>query len=193
MPTIVSDQAELRRASLRSVRAATPRAPVRHVRPARNDRPAGARAPLRPTSRIAPKTLRTHWRAAFAAAEAALSAAKCVLPPEERRELAQRLAAERESTAQLLRAHSRVVPAPSFRLLPPREARQLLGLPQEVAACVFNLDGVLIGSAAIHAEAWAKTFDRFLSRRDRTRELREAGADLVVTGLEELLDQAYTA
>lgn len=109
--------------------------------------------------------LRTHWRAAFDAAEAALRAAKQALPPDELREFAQRLASERESTAQLLRAYARDVPSPSFQLLPPREAQRLLGLPSEVTACVFNLDGVLIGSAAIHAEAWSKTFDRFLSRR----------------------------
>jgi beta-phosphoglucomutase-like phosphatase (HAD superfamily) len=30
---------------------------------------------------------------------------------------------------------------------------------------VFNLDGVLIGSASIHAEAWRETFDEFISRR----------------------------
>jgi HAD superfamily hydrolase (TIGR01509 family) len=113
--------------------------------------------------------LRTRWRAAFDAADAALRAAKRVLPPDELRELSQRLASERESTAQLLRAYARDyardVPAPSVQLLPPREAQRLLGLPPEVTACVFNLDGVLIGSAAIHAEAWTKTFDRFLSSR----------------------------
>jgi hypothetical protein len=41
----------------------------------------------------------------------------------------------------------------------------LLGLPADVAACVFNVDGVLVGSAAIHAEAWRETFDEFISRR----------------------------
>jgi beta-phosphoglucomutase-like phosphatase (HAD superfamily) len=45
------------------------------------------------------------------------------------------------------------------------DARRLLGLPSGVKACVFTLDGVLIGSAAIHAAAWAETFDELVSRR----------------------------
>ncbi len=32
-------------------------------------------------------------------------------------------------------------------------------------ACVFNLDGVLVGSAAVHAAAWSETFDDFLIAR----------------------------
>jgi HAD superfamily hydrolase (TIGR01509 family) len=121
--------------------------------------------PPREVDRVAHETLGTRWRAAFDAAEAALRSAQHVLPPDEVRRLAQRLSAERESTARLLRGYAgTVVAAPSFRLpLPPREAQRLLGLPREVAACVVNLDGVLIGSAAFHAEAWAKTFDRFLT------------------------------
>ena len=43
----------------------------------------------------------------------------------------------------------------------PWEVRRLLALPSDVAACVFNVDGVLVGSAAIHAEAWRQTFDEF--------------------------------
>ncbi|HEY7602939.1 MAG TPA: HAD-IA family hydrolase [Gaiellaceae bacterium] len=117
--------------------------------------------------RAPPETLRARWRAAFDAADAALRSARNVLPSDELRRLAQRLAVERESTARLLQAYtSAVVAVPSFPLpLPPREAQRLLGLPPEVAVCVLNLDGVLIGSAALHAEAWAKTFDRFLSGR----------------------------
>jgi HAD superfamily hydrolase (TIGR01509 family) len=39
-----------------------------------------------------------------------------------------------------------------------------------VTACVFNLDGVLIGSAAVHAAAWMETFDEFiLTRAERAR------------------------
>jgi beta-phosphoglucomutase-like phosphatase (HAD superfamily) len=42
-------------------------------------------------------------------------------------------------------------------------------LRPDVLACVFNLDGVLISSAALHAAAWTETFDEFISRRiDRT-------------------------
>jgi HAD superfamily hydrolase (TIGR01509 family) len=41
----------------------------------------------------------------------------------------------------------------------------MLGLPAGALACLFDLDGVLTASAAIHAAAWAETFDEFLSRR----------------------------
>jgi beta-phosphoglucomutase-like phosphatase (HAD superfamily) len=47
----------------------------------------------------------------------------------------------------------------------PWETKRLLGLPSDVAACVFNVDGVLVSSAAIHAVAWRETLDEFISRR----------------------------
>ena len=65
--------------------------------------------------------------------------------------------------------HSRATNGPALgylHLMQPRgEAWRLLGLPSDVVACVFNLDGVLIGSAAVHAAAWTETFDEFVSRR----------------------------
>src|SRR5581483_10894358 len=122
--------------------------------------------PLPPN--VPPELLRAEWRRAFDAADAALRAANRILPSDENRELSLRLAAEREPTADLLLAYARnQLAAPHFKLpLPPREARRLLGLPREITACVFNLDGVLIGSAVLHAEAWAKTFERVLGHRD---------------------------
>jgi beta-phosphoglucomutase family hydrolase len=42
----------------------------------------------------------------------------------------------------------------------------VLGLPDEVRACLFDLDGVLTNTAAVHAAAWKHTFDEFLKRRD---------------------------
>jgi beta-phosphoglucomutase family hydrolase len=41
----------------------------------------------------------------------------------------------------------------------------VLGLPSGVTACLFDLDGVLTDTAAVHAEAWASAFNGFLSRR----------------------------
>ncbi|MGN6473172.1 MAG: HAD family hydrolase [Mycobacteriales bacterium] len=41
----------------------------------------------------------------------------------------------------------------------------MLGLPNGVTACLFDLDGVLTDTAAVHAAAWATAFDGFLSRR----------------------------
>ncbi|HVV74775.1 MAG TPA: beta-phosphoglucomutase family hydrolase [Mycobacteriales bacterium] len=42
----------------------------------------------------------------------------------------------------------------------------MLGLPHEVTACLFDLDGVLTDTAAVHAAAWAAAFDAFLLARD---------------------------
>ncbi len=38
----------------------------------------------------------------------------------------------------------------------------MLGLPPEVAACLFDLDGVLTRTAAVHFAAWKETFDTYL-------------------------------
>jgi beta-phosphoglucomutase family hydrolase len=40
----------------------------------------------------------------------------------------------------------------------------MLGLPAEVEACLFDLDGVLTDSAVLHAQAWADVFDEFLMK-----------------------------
>jgi len=42
----------------------------------------------------------------------------------------------------------------------------VLGLPDGVLACLFDLDGVLTDTAAVHAAAWKHTFDEFLAERD---------------------------
>jgi beta-phosphoglucomutase family hydrolase len=41
----------------------------------------------------------------------------------------------------------------------------MLALPNEIRACLFDLDGVLTNTATIHAQAWKQMFDDFL--RDR--------------------------
>ena len=41
----------------------------------------------------------------------------------------------------------------------------VLGLPDDVAACLFDLDGVLTDTAAVHAAAWTEMFDEFLKDR----------------------------
>ena len=41
----------------------------------------------------------------------------------------------------------------------------MLGLPEGVTACLFDLDGVLTDTASVHTVAWTKTFDEFLRRR----------------------------
>jgi beta-phosphoglucomutase-like phosphatase (HAD superfamily) len=108
------------------------------------------------------------WRGAFESAQAALGAAgrNHDLSGGELQQRSRRLADERASTVQVLGslAHEFHARRPGLvRLLAsPREAKQLLGLPPDVSGCVFNVDGVLVASAAIHAEAWKRTFDEFI-------------------------------
>jgi beta-phosphoglucomutase family hydrolase len=42
----------------------------------------------------------------------------------------------------------------------------VLGLPDGIRACLFDLDGVLTKTATVHAEAWKQMFDDFLRGRD---------------------------
>jgi len=47
----------------------------------------------------------------------------------------------------------------------------VLGLPDGVTACLFDLDGVLTDTASVHDAAWTHTFDAFLrARSERTGE-----------------------
>ncbi|MEU5879851.1 beta-phosphoglucomutase family hydrolase [Spirillospora sp. NPDC047279] len=41
----------------------------------------------------------------------------------------------------------------------------MLGLPERVEACLFDLDGVLTDTASVHAAAWKEMFDAFLRER----------------------------
>jgi beta-phosphoglucomutase family hydrolase len=43
----------------------------------------------------------------------------------------------------------------------------MLGLPESIRACLFDLDGVLTRTAAVHAAAWKSMFDAFLQQRAR--------------------------
>ena len=43
----------------------------------------------------------------------------------------------------------------------------MLGLPDEIRACLFDLDGVLTQTATVHAAAWKETFDAYLAERAR--------------------------
>jgi HAD superfamily hydrolase (TIGR01509 family) len=151
--TMTSSPLEKRRTQLPRRRRSAP-APVQQGRP--------------PELRISVHTLRDHWSAAFDAAQAALRAARRSLPASELGERARRLAAERTETALLLQAYAQNERAGAQYVhlrLAPWEARQRLGLPAVVNACIFNMDGILIGSAALHAAAWTQTFDELISRR----------------------------
>jgi len=68
----------------------------------------------------------------------------------------------------------------------------VLGIPDRSRGCLFDLDGVLTQTATVHAAAWQQMFDDFLRQQDRAGQagaLREAGADVVVRDLAELLDE----
>jgi HAD superfamily hydrolase (TIGR01509 family) len=121
--------------------------------------------------------LTTRWRRALDSAEDALRATSRIahrlgFEPQELAGYGHELALERQDVGRLLEAaaserhlHLR------RRLAAPRPTGRMLGLPGGVVACVFDLDGVLTGSAAVHAAAWEETFDELLSRRvERTGE-----------------------
>ncbi|MBX7448692.1 beta-phosphoglucomutase family hydrolase [Mycolicibacterium sp. 3033] len=42
----------------------------------------------------------------------------------------------------------------------------MLGLPEQIRACLFDLDGVLTDTASVHKRAWKAMFDEFLRERD---------------------------
>ncbi len=47
----------------------------------------------------------------------------------------------------------------------------MLGIPDEIHACLFDLDGVLTKTAKVHAAAWKEMFDSYLRERaERTGE-----------------------
>ena len=110
--------------------------------------------------------LSAQWRLALNTAQDAVDAAELYLPASEQRARRAHLRAEREDTAQLLDAlareeHVRLV----HRLNVPRPSRRMLGLTDDVDACVFELEGVLTGASSIHAAAWAETFQGLLLAR----------------------------
>jgi len=42
----------------------------------------------------------------------------------------------------------------------------MLGLPDPIRACLFDLDGVLTQTAKVHQAAWRQTFDAFMQQHD---------------------------
>ncbi len=43
----------------------------------------------------------------------------------------------------------------------------MLNLPDQISACLFDLDGVLTQTAKVHAEAWKQSFDSYLRERSQ--------------------------
>jgi beta-phosphoglucomutase-like phosphatase (HAD superfamily) len=116
--------------------------------------------------------LSAHWRVALNTAQDAVRATALYLPASEQRARRAGLIAERAEAARLLdglawEEHVELV----HRLDMPRPSRGMLGLSDDVDACVFELEGVLTGAASVHAAAWAETFDDLLlARAERSGE-----------------------
>ena len=110
------------------------------------------------------------WRRAFEAAERALAAAgrDHDLTADDQRLFSRSLVDQRAATVASLGALLRVEhtrPLLARLIATSRQTKQLLGLPEDVMLCVFNVDGILVPSARIHADAWKETFDAFLAKR----------------------------
>ncbi len=109
------------------------------------------------------ETASSRWQLALDAADRALVAAANALPGTELTRRRRALLRERERDAgELARLGqtTRVLPAPWLAPVP--VTRHMLGLPDDVEACLFDLDGVLTDSGLLHAEAWGEAFDAFL-------------------------------
>jgi beta-phosphoglucomutase-like phosphatase (HAD superfamily) len=131
---------------------------------------AGLEPAVTPPAPVDLNALNAHWRLALEAAQDALTAVARAggtsgLPERELAARGRLLVDERAETAELLDAVAltdRVTLR--HRLTAPRATRRLLGLPEDVVVCVFDLDGVLTASSEVHDAAWSATFDEFLAR-----------------------------
>ena len=115
--------------------------------------------------------LRSEWREALLAARAALRAEEGVLTPEQLEAHERHLHEEYKGAAERLRRFAideGLSPELAEPFLPRGLARRALGLPAIVRSCVFELDDVLVGSAALHREAWTHTLNELVESRPDT-------------------------
>jgi beta-phosphoglucomutase-like phosphatase (HAD superfamily) len=115
--------------------------------------------------------LRSEWRQALLSAREALRAEEGVLPEEELEAHERHLHGEYKTAAEELRQFALDEGLPielAEPFLPRALARRTLGLPPGVRSCVFELDDVLVGSAGLHREAWARTLNELLAARSET-------------------------
>ena len=105
-----------------------------------------------------------HWQIALDSTQRALE--DSTRPPlqldlgQEQR----RLDEERRLTGELLERLAQVEGVAAPWLSPVPVSRVMLGLPDHIEACLFDLDGVLTDSGMLHARAWAEVFDAYLLR-----------------------------
>jgi beta-phosphoglucomutase-like phosphatase (HAD superfamily) len=128
----------------------------------REEEPAPRPAQLSLDALVAP------WWVAVDAAQAALRAAGAYLDPGELSEHSALLARQRQAVARVLHELARDQHSASALLDwldVQRITPAMLGLPTQISACVFDLEGVLTTGAAAHIVAWTHTFDPFLLER----------------------------
>lgn len=126
-----------------------------------------------PAPPLTADALSAEWRVALAAARDALTASANTPTPTlddaDVQARAQLLAHERDEVERLLEADARMRHVRLVRRLAlPTATKGELGLPGDVTACLFALDGVLTTSADLHFAAWAEVFDALLARRLET-------------------------
>ena len=139
------------------------RARPSRVRKGRLPEPPAPPAPRRRGPTLELDTVASAWQLALDDVDRALSAAANSLAPDELTRRRRALEQERRQTAGLLAdvaRTARVRPAPWLSPVP--VTNRMLGLPEGVGACLFDLDGVLTDSGRLHALAWASVFDAFL-------------------------------
>lgn len=106
-----------------------------------------------------------RWQLALDANERALSAASGTLVDSELARWRSEHADERKETAVALARMARTARVRPAPWLPPMAVTApMLGLPETVEACLFDLDGVLTDSGVLHAWAWATALNEFLQR-----------------------------
>ena len=110
-------------------------------------------------------TLVADWLSAFAAAERAIASSTDYLSAAEASQRSRRLRSERERVAaslgEVVHGH-RGATLLAHCLGRPSVDIRLLGLPDGVRACIFDVEGALTTSAAIHRDAWCAALDPFL-------------------------------
>lgn len=58
----------------------------------------------------------------------------------------------------------------------------VLGLPESITTCLFDLDGVLTDTASVHRACWKQMFDAFLATQDGQGEFTDADYNAHVDG-----------
>ena len=114
-------------------------------------------------------TIAFRWQEALDAGSRALDANAATLPPAELIERRQSLTCDRHEIPGLLASLASALGVDPKPWLPPWPVTAgMLGLDSAVEACIFDLDGVLTDSDALHAAAWAETLDPLMQSIEHT-------------------------